>query len=128
MTIYGVSVSASDLPRARTFYELLGFRFPEADSGHTHLEGEDDSGVRLMIDSASSLAALYGEAPRPGTAAGFAIVVPSREAVDGTVDRVRSGGHTVVTDPYDAPWGHRYARLADPDGYQVVVFCPLPAG
>ena len=128
MTIYGVSVSATDLARARAFYELLGFRFDDSDPGHSHLEGEDDSGVRLMVDSAASLAALYGEPPRPGTAAGFAMVVTSPGAVDETVDRVRSAGHTVVTGPYDAPWGHRYARLADPDGYGVVVFCPLPAG
>jgi len=126
MTIYGVSVSATDLTRARAFYELLGFRFPEADPGHTHLEGEDDSGVRLLVDSAASLEALYGAAPRPSTVAGFAMVVASPAAVDQTVDRVRSAGHPVVSGPYDAPWGHRYARLADPDGYQVVVFCPLP--
>ncbi len=126
MTMYGVSVSATDLPRARAFYELLGFRFPEFDPGHTHLEAEDGSGVRLMIDSAASLAVLYGDAPRPGTTAGFAMLLPSPTAVDETVDRVRSAGHAVVTGPHDAPWGHRYARVADPDGYQVVVFCPLP--
>jgi uncharacterized glyoxalase superfamily protein PhnB len=126
MTIYGVSVSATDLPLSRAFYELLDFRFTDVDPGHSHLEAEDDSGVRLMVDSAPVLAALYGEPPRPGTTAGFAMVVRSPEAVDETVDRVRSAGHTVTTDPYDAPWGHRYARLADPDGYGVVVFCPLP--
>ena len=125
MPIYGVSVSATDLSRARAFYELLGFRFPEADPGHAHLEAEDDSGVRLMVDSASSLTALYGKPPRPGTAAGFAMVVASPGAVDETVDRLRSAGHTAVAGPYDAPWGHRYARVADPDGHQVVVFCPL---
>ena len=126
MTIYGVSVSATDLPRAQAFYELLGFQFPEADPAHAHLEAEDDSGVRLMVESASSLTALYGGPPRPGTTAGFAMVVTSPEAVDETIDRVRTAGHTVVTGPYDAPWGHRYARVADPDGHQVVVFCPLP--
>src|SRR5829696_3524632 len=107
MPIYGVSVCATDLSRARAFYELLGFRFPPADPGRSHLEGEDESGVRLMVDSASSLADLYGELPRPGTAACFAIIVTSPERVDETVDRVRSAGHTVVIEPYDAPWGHR---------------------
>ena len=119
-----MSVSATDLPRARAFYELLGFRFLAADAAHTHLEAEDDSGVRLMIDSAASLTALYGEPPRPGTAAAFALVVASPDAVDEAVDRVLSAGHTAVAGPYDAPWGHRYARVADPDGHQVVVFCP----
>jgi catechol 2,3-dioxygenase-like lactoylglutathione lyase family enzyme len=125
MTIYAVAVSATDLPRSRAFYELLGFRFPETGSDDPHLEAEDDSGVRLMIDEASFMTELYGEPPRPGTVAGFALVMPSPAAVDETVSRVRSAGHAVVHEPYDAPWGQRYATVADPDGYRVDVFCPL---
>ena len=127
MPIYAVAVSATDLPRARAFYELLGFRFPEATSDDPHLEAEDTSGVRLMIDDASFLTELHGEPPRPGTVAGFAIVVESPAEVDGTVERIRAAGHAVVAEPYDAPWGQRYATVADPDGYRVDVFCPLPA-
>jgi catechol 2,3-dioxygenase-like lactoylglutathione lyase family enzyme len=126
MKIYAVAVSATDLPGARAFYELLGFRFPSTEPDDPHLEAEDDSGVRLMIDSASLIADLYGEQPRPGTAAGFAMVVESPTAVDETVARVRSAGHAVVKDPYEAPWGQRYATVADPDGYRVDLFCPLP--
>jgi catechol 2,3-dioxygenase-like lactoylglutathione lyase family enzyme len=125
MTIYAVAVSATDLARARAFYELLGFRFPETGSEDPHLEAEDDSGVRLMIDAASFMTDLYGEPPRPGTVAGFAMVVGSPAAVDETVSRVRAAGHQVVKEPYDAPWGQRYATVADPDGYRVDVFCPL---
>jgi uncharacterized glyoxalase superfamily protein PhnB len=33
----------------------------------------------------------------------------------------------VVTAPYDAPWGQRYATVADPDGYRVDLFALLPA-
>ncbi len=77
MTIYGVSVSATDLSPARAFYELLGFRFPEAEPEHSHLEAEDDCGVRLLVDCASSLAELYGAPRRPSTTAGFAVIVTS---------------------------------------------------
>jgi catechol 2,3-dioxygenase-like lactoylglutathione lyase family enzyme len=125
MTIYAVAVSATDLARARSFYELLGFRFPDTASDDPHLEAEDESGVKLMIDDAALMSDLYGEPPRPGTVAGFAMVVGSPAAVDETVERVRSGGHAVVKEPYDAPWGQRYATVADPDGYRVDVFCPL---
>jgi predicted enzyme related to lactoylglutathione lyase len=125
MTIYAVAVSATDLGRARTFYELLGFRFPSTGTDDPHLEAEDDSGVRLMIDDAGFMTDLYGEPPRPGTVAGFAMLAESPAAVDETVSRVRSAGHAVVKEPYDAPWGQRYATVADPDGYRVDVFCPL---
>jgi catechol 2,3-dioxygenase-like lactoylglutathione lyase family enzyme len=125
MTIYAVAVSATDLRQARAFYELLGFRFPETASDDPHLEAEDDSGVRLMIDSVSLLTDLYGEPPRPGSVAGFAMLLGAPAAVDETVSRVRAAGHAVVKEPYDAPWGQRYATVADPDGYRVDLFCPL---
>jgi len=79
-----------------------------------------------MIDEASFMTELYGEPPRPGTGAGFALIRPSPAAVDETVSRVRSAGYAVVKEPYDAPWGQRYATVADPDGYRVDVLCPLP--
>src|SRR3712207_7132760 len=50
--------------RSRTFYELLGFRFPSTGTDDPHLEAEDDSGVRLMIDDAGFMTDLYGEPPR----------------------------------------------------------------
>ena len=127
MPLYAVAVSASDLARARAFYELLGFRFPATESDDPHLEAEDGSGVKLMIDDDAFMTDLYGEPPRPGTVAGFALVLPSPAAVDETVGRVRAAGHAVVREPYDAPWGQRYGTVADPDGYRVDVFCPLPA-
>ena len=127
MTIYAVAVSATDLAGARAFYELLGFRVPPTESDDPHLEAEDESGVRLMIDDAAFMTDLYGKPPRPGTVAGFARVATSPAAVDETVGRIRAAGHTVVKEPYDAPWGQRYGTVADPDGYRVDVFCPLPA-
>jgi uncharacterized glyoxalase superfamily protein PhnB len=125
MTIYAVAVSAHDLGRARVLYELLGFRFPDTASDDPHLEAVDDSGVRLMIDDASFMTDLYGEPPRPGTIAGFAMRASAPDQVDRTVAGIVAAGHTVVKQPYDAPWGQRYATVADPDGYRVDVFCPL---
>ena len=125
MQIAAVGVSATDLSRAVAFYELLGFRFPviEADTKHIEAEG----GVRLMIDDAAFLTELHGERPQPGTIAGFAVLFDEQGQVDAAASRVADAGHTVVTPPYDAPWGQRYATVADPDGYRTDLFCPLPA-
>jgi predicted enzyme related to lactoylglutathione lyase len=41
--------------------------------------------------------------------------------------QVPAAGGTVVHEPWDAPWGQRYATVADPDGYRVDLFCPLPS-
>jgi predicted enzyme related to lactoylglutathione lyase len=124
MEIAAVGVTARDLARAVAFHELLGFRFPPIEADTQHLEAE--AGIRLMIDSAGLMEQLLGEPPRPGNTAGFAVLCGSPAEVDEVAGRVSGAGHTVVTPPFDAPWGQRYATVADPDGYRVDLFCPLP--
>ena len=123
MNIAAVAVSATDLSRAVAFYELLGFRFPPLQADTKHIES--GAGVRLMIDDAAFLTELHGEPPRPGNIAGFAGLFNAPADVDAVASRVAAAGHTVVTQPYDAPWGQRYATVADPDGYQTDLFCVL---
>ena len=125
MQIAAVAVSATDMSRAVAFYELLGFAFPPLESETKHIEAE--GAVRLMIDEAAFLTELHGEAPRPGNTAGFAVLFESPDGVDAVAARVTEAGHSVVTPPYDAPWGQRYATVADPDGYRVDLFALLPA-
>jgi predicted enzyme related to lactoylglutathione lyase len=125
MEIAAVAVSATDVPRAVAFYELLGFRFPPLEPDTRHIEAE--AGVRLMIDEAAFLTELHGEPPRPANIAGFALLFGTPVEVDETAGRVASAGHAVVTQPYDAPWGQRYATVADPDGFRVDLFALLPS-
>jgi catechol 2,3-dioxygenase-like lactoylglutathione lyase family enzyme len=124
MQIAAVGVSATDLSRAIAFYELLGFRFPPLDAETKHVEAEGS--VRLMIDDAAFLTELHGEPPRPGNIAGFALLFAAPAEVDEAARRVAEAGHLVVTQPYDAPWGQRYATVADPDGFRVDLFALQP--
>jgi catechol 2,3-dioxygenase-like lactoylglutathione lyase family enzyme len=124
MEIAAVAVSATDLSRAVAFYELLGFRFPPLEPDTQHIEAE--AGIRLMIDAADLLERLHGEPARPGTTAGFAILFDSPAEVDAAADLVAAAGHTVPAPPWDAPWGQRYATVADPDGYLVDLFALQP--
>jgi uncharacterized glyoxalase superfamily protein PhnB len=123
MEIAAVAVSATDLPRAIAFYELLGFTFPPVDADTEHVESE--AGIRLMIDTPPVLEQMYGEAPRPGNIATFALRFDTPDDVDRTAARVAEAGHQVVSQPWDAFWGQRYATVADPDGYRVDLFSPL---
>jgi catechol 2,3-dioxygenase-like lactoylglutathione lyase family enzyme len=124
MEIYAVAVSATDLARSAAFYNLLGFSFPAIEEGTMHLEAP--GAVRLMMDLPAVLEQLHGEPPKPGNTSGFALLADSPQEVDETVARVAGAGHAVVHQPFDAPWGQRYATVADPDGYRVDLFCPLP--
>jgi uncharacterized glyoxalase superfamily protein PhnB len=45
--------------------------------------------------------------------------------VDELYERLSSDGHPGQLAPFDAPWGQRYATVADPDGTTVDLFAPL---
>jgi predicted enzyme related to lactoylglutathione lyase len=124
MQIAAVGVASRELSRAVAFYEALGFRFPPIAPGEDHVEAE--GAVRLMIDTAALIEGLIGEPPRPANTAAFAVLAASPAAVDDLAARAAAAGGTVVLAPFDAPWGQRYATVADPDGYRVDLFCPLP--
>jgi uncharacterized glyoxalase superfamily protein PhnB len=53
----------------------------------------------------------------------FALQVPD---LDAAIARLLAHGATLVHAPIVTPWGHRNARLADPDGLRVTLF-QLPA-
>ena len=85
-------------------------------------------GCSISQSSASMMTELNGEPPRPGNTAGFAVLMGTPDEVDAAAARVGDAGHTVVHPPFDAPWGQRYATVADPDGYRVDLFCAVPTG
>jgi len=123
MEISAVAVTAADLSRAVAFYELLGFRFPAFGPEEVHVQTEGTPS--LMIDEHAFMTGLLGEPPRPGNHAAIALLADGPGGVDEAVGRVSAAGHTVVSPPFDAPWGQRYATVADPDGYRIDVFAPL---
>ncbi|MPQ98559.1 glyoxalase [Modestobacter sp. I12A-02628] len=123
MELAAVAVSAADLPRAVAFYELLGFSFPPLQPGEQHVESTGSP--KLMIDDHEMMTGLLGEPPRPGNHAAIALLCGSPAEVDEAVAAIGSLG-TVVTAAWDAPWGQRYATVADPDGYRVDLYAPLP--
>ena len=40
-------------------------------------------------------------------------------------ERLIKAGHPGSLEPYDAPWGQRYATILDPDGNMVDLFALL---
>lgn len=123
MKIDAVGVSSTNIKETVAFYKLLGFTFPKVKDGEDHMEADvQPGGIRLMIDSHKLLAEILGEQPRPGNHSAFAILYDSPAEVDAAAEKVKQAGHTVVTEPWDAFWGQRYAIVQDPDGYRVDLF------
>lgn len=126
MKIDAVGVSSSNLRNSARFYSLLGFEFAEFADDEDHLEPiTPDGSARLMIDKASLLEGILGEAPRPGNHSSFAIQYASPAEVDAVAAAVKAAGHSLAAEPWDAPWGQRYAIVQDPDGYKVDLYAAL---
>ena len=56
---------------------------------------------------------------------GFSINIWTPEDVDGIANRIKASGGTLDAEPVDAPWGARFFRLTDPDGYKLALLKPL---
>lgn len=121
-----VAVSSSDLNRTAAFYRLLGFEFPPISDEMMHLEPITAEGdVRLMIDTVALMTDLIGEPPKPPNHSSFAMLCDSPAEVDRVTETVAAAGFEIVTPPWDAFWGQRYAVVADPDGYKVDLFAAI---
>jgi catechol 2,3-dioxygenase-like lactoylglutathione lyase family enzyme len=120
-------IFTADLRRSLDFYRLLGLPVPDPD-GPPHVSVTLPGGNTLSFDVEETIAGMHpGWAPpsSPNSRLALALGVSSPAEVDALFAQVTSSGHAGPLPPYDAPWGQRYATVADPDGNWVDLFAPL---
>ncbi len=49
----------------------------------------------------------------------------TNDDVDAIAGRIKASGGTLDSEPVDAPWGARFFRLTDPDGFKLAILKPL---
>jgi catechol 2,3-dioxygenase-like lactoylglutathione lyase family enzyme len=115
-----IGIVASDMERSLAFYRLLGLDFPE--DGEGHIEATTATGFRLMLDTEDVIGSFNPEWVRArGNQLGLAFECASPQEVDAIHAQVVAAGFE-AKDPFDAPWGQRYAELHDPDGNPVDLY------
>jgi uncharacterized glyoxalase superfamily protein PhnB len=121
-----VEIVAHDLTRALDFYRLLGLDAPEPE-GSPHVEVELPGGNRLAFDTEEVIAGMHPGWTAPTSAGRVAIAfgLESPAHVDALFEKITGAGHRGALEPFDAPWGQRYATVEDPDGTSVDLFAPL---
>lgn len=126
MKLNAVAVSSRDFAKTVAFYTVLGFHFPSYTPEEQHLEPETSPGsARLMIDKDTLIADLTGAQPQPASHSGFALQYDSAAELDAVAAKLAAAGYTLKQQPWDAPWGQRYAVATDPDGYHVDLYAQL---
>lgn len=113
-----------DLDTSLAFYRLLGVDLPE--TGEGHVEGSLPGGIRMMFDTVDVVRSFSSwEAPSGGHRVALAFLCDSPGDVDATHAALVAAGHRSYVDPFDAPWGQRYATVLDPDENPVDLFAAL---
>ncbi|MFH8365640.1 VOC family protein [Streptomyces sp. NPDC018031] len=122
-----VGLVASDLAASLAFYRRLGVEIPADAESLPHVEATLPGGLRLMWDTEETVRSIDPDwKPVPGAgriALAFACDGPAE--VDSTYAELVAAGAEGHKEPWDAPWGQRYAVVLDPDGNSVDLFAPL---
>jgi predicted lactoylglutathione lyase len=123
MQNYWVTLAASDLDRARTFYETLGWLVRPGPSGVPCLTAHLHDGVTVCFFESGSFAPIIIGRPintREGREVVQSIAYPDRSDVDAVVARAAAAGAGEVRPPADAPFGYA-GGFTDPDGHVYAV-------
>lgn len=125
-----VTLGVSDMARARTFYEKLGWKpAPASNESVTFFQGR---GIVLGLYGHDALAEDAGiQSCPPARHRGVALAYNcgSRGAVDAAYDHALKSGAEGLKAPQEAFWGGYSGYFADPDGHLWEVahnpFAPL---
>ena len=118
-----VSLTVKDIRRSMAWYrDVIGFtveREIERD-GTLRAVRLKSGAIDILInqdDGGKGFDRVKGE--------GFSIQFTTPQTVDAIAARIKAAGGTLGTEPADAPWGARFFRLVDPDGFKLVISSPL---
>jgi len=122
-----IGLVVADMPRSLAFYRRLGLEIGDEADGEPHVEVPLPGGLRLAWDSVATVQSFdTGWTPPSGGARiGLAFACESPADVDATFRGLVDAGYDGHLEPWDAPWGQRYASVLDPDGNSVDLFAPL---
>jgi len=129
MAIYPhtADIVVKDMSRALAFYRLLGLDIPaDVDiDGQVEANGGGRGMALGFLTEAMMAASPLGWTEPTGGRISLAFRCDDPPEVDRVFARVIASGHPVVTEPWDAFWGQRYASVRDPDGNRIDLFALL---
>ena len=122
-------MATTDMAASLAFYRKLGLDIPQGAEREPHVETVLPGGLRMAWDSAESISS-FDPDWKPGHGGGLspAFRCGSAAEVDELYAELTAAGHPGHREPWDAPWGQRYAVLLDPDGNTVDLFAQLTSG
>jgi catechol 2,3-dioxygenase-like lactoylglutathione lyase family enzyme len=131
-----VNIVTRDMDASLAFYRRLGLEIPDRDpKWDPHHRSANSTGMDFDIDSlayAQEWDHGWPGAVAEGRGGGGSVVggsvigfrLASRAEVDRVFADLTAAGYPGQQEPYDAPWGARFAVVEDPDGNAVGLMSP----
>ena len=115
------------MARSLAFYRRLGLDIPQSADSEGHVDLSLPGGLRMSWDTVEVIrsfdAGWTAGTGGPGMSLAFRCDTPAE--VDATYRDLVDAGYEGHAEPWDAPWGMRYAVVHDPDGNGVDLFANL---
>jgi uncharacterized glyoxalase superfamily protein PhnB len=112
----GFSITSDRRKESLAFYAALGFAVKEDPHGGGR-SCVDAPNQHFDVDDVDAVPGWNAGSTGVGVTIGFE--VDGADEVDTLVARLAADGYVVQQEPYDAPWGRRFAVVQDPDGIAV---------
>lgn len=121
-----VGLVVGDMAASLAFYRRLGVEVPEGVESEPHVEVRLGGGLTLFWDTAELVGSFDPDraAPSGGRRVVLEFDCGSAEGVDARFAELVEAGYEGRREPFDAPWGPRYALVIDPDGNEISLTAP----
>mgnify|MGYP002619508278 CR=1 FL=1 len=121
-----IGIVVADMAASLAFYRRLGLEIPTERDTEPHVEVTLPGGLRLAWDTEAVIRSFdpHWRRPAEGHRIALAFACDTPEEVDAVHAALVDAGYRSALQPWDAPWGQRYAQVSDPDGNPVDLFAP----
>jgi glyoxalase family protein len=117
-----IGIVVRDMAASLEFYRAVGVPIPEGQDGEPHVDARLEDGAVLAWDTVAMIRSFDPDyvPPTGGHRIALAFDQGSAQDVDATYAKLTGAGFIGKVEPWDAPWGQRYATVMDPDGNEPV--------
>ncbi len=122
-----IGIITRDMSKTLGFYRALGMEIPmEADQeGNVDFVTSEGITLGFLLEAIAKQADPNYKAP-VGQPMNLQFLMDSPAEVDALYTKMTQSGYIGYTQPWDAFWGQRFARITDPDGRVVNIYAHLP--
>ncbi|QJR37133.1 VOC family protein [Gemmatimonas groenlandica] len=121
-----IDLVVADMTAAMVFYRTLGLDVPDVGPEEAQVQVSTLGGATLGFVTEELMKGHNPHWVQPvGQRVTFACRCDSANELDETYARVVAAGYEGRQEPWDAPWGQRYAMVGDPDGNRVDLFAAI---